>query len=169
MCTPALLIRPAAESDAEAIGRVHFHAWQETYTGLLPGEIMSRLSEERSMDIFRREGCRNIFVAVLEGETVGFCGYGPWRGEASSPAPGEVVGLYVLQKAQRRGIGARLLYTALDTLHSQGHTAAALWVLDSNTRAMEFYRARGFRDTGITQGSGPLLERKMEILLPAQH
>ena len=92
MRIPSLLIRPAAESDAEAIGRVHFHAWQETYTGLLPGEIMSHLSEERSVGIFRREGCRNIFVAVLEEETVGFCGYGPWRGEAPSPTPGEVVG-----------------------------------------------------------------------------
>lgn len=169
MRSPSLLIRPAAESDAEAIGRVHFHAWQETYTGLLPGEIMSHLSEERSVGIFRREGCRNIFVAVLEEETVGFCGYGPWRGEAPPPTPGEVVGLYVLQKSQHKGIGAQLLHTALDTLHSQGYTTAALWVLGSNIRAMEFYRAQGFRDTGITQGSGPLLERKMEIHLPAQH
>ena len=169
MCAPALHIRPAAESDAQAIGRVHFHAWQETYTGLLPDAMMARLSEERSADIFWREGCRNIFVAVLEWEIVGFCGYGPWRGEASSPTLGEVVGLYVLQKAQRRGIGSHLLHTALDTLRSQGYTSAALWVLGSNTRAMEFYRAQGFRETGIPQGSGPLLERKMEILLPAQH
>lgn len=168
MPSPSFVMRPAVLSDAEAIGRVHFHAWQETYTGLLPAGIMDRLSEERSAGIFRREGCRNIFAAVLDGEIVGFCGYGLWRGEDARPTQGEVVGLYVLQRAQRRGIGTRLLRTALNTLDRQGCTTAALWVLGSNARAIRFYQAAGFRDTGIAQGTGPMLERKMETTLPAQ-
>lgn len=165
MSTPAFLVRPAAESDIPAIGRVHFHAWQQTYTGLLPDELMSRLSEERSVGIFRREGCRNMFVAVLNGEVVGFCGYGAWRGEAASPVPGKVRGLYVLQKAQHRSIGTGLLHAALDALHSEGFSSAALWVLGSNAKAIGYYRSQGFRDTGVTQGQGPLLEQKMELSL----
>lgn len=163
----SVLIRLASDADLEGIARVHFLAWQETYTGLLPDEIMARLSLERSKEIFRREGCGRIFVAVLDGEIVGFCGHSAWRGESAFPTLGEVVGLYVLQKAQHRGIGTRLLQAALDALQGEGYTSAALWVLDSNARAIGYYLSQGFRDTGITQGSAPFLERKMEHPFPA--
>lgn len=33
-----LVIRPALLSDAPAIGRIHCHAWRETYTGLTQGD-----------------------------------------------------------------------------------------------------------------------------------
>lgn len=79
---PDLVLRPARLSDAPTIGRVHCRAWRETYTGLLPDAMLARLSEERSAENFRREGCRNLLVAELDGEAVGFCGYGPWRGTA---------------------------------------------------------------------------------------
>lgn len=160
-----LLVRPAMLSDASAIGRVHCRAWWETYTGLLPDAMMARLSEERSAENFRREGCRSLFVAVLDREIVGFCGYGLWREDTPDPTAGEIIGLYVLQKAQARGIGTRLLHTALDTLHNGGCTSAALWVLERNTHATDYYQARGFRDTGLTQGEGPLRERKMQLPL----
>lgn len=159
------LIRPAALSDASGIGRVHCLAWRETYAGLLPDAILARLSEARSTEIFRREGCRNLFAGVLDGEIVGFCGYGPWRGEDSDPGLGEIVGLYVLQKAQHQGIGTRLLHTALAALRDDGCTSVALWVLASNAHAIGYYQAQGFRDTGLTQGEGPLLERKMQMSL----
>lgn len=162
---PDLLVRPAMLSDASAIGRVHCRAWWETYTGLLPDAMMARLSEERSAENFRREGCRSLFVAELGGEMVGFCGYGLWREDTPAPTAGEIVGLYVLQKAQHKGIGTRLLHTALDTLHDGGCTSAALWVLESNTHAIGYYQALGFRDTGLTQGEGSLRERKMQMFL----
>lgn len=166
---PDLVLRPALLSDAPAIGRVHCRAWRETYTGLLPDAMLARLSEERSAENFRREGCRNLLVAELDGETVGFCGYGPWRGSAPDPTLGEIVGLYVLQKAQRQGIGTRLLQSALDVLQSGGCTRAALWVLDSNAHAIGYYASRGFRDTGLIQGEGPLRERQMLLPLPDPH
>ena len=156
-----LVIRPALPADAPAIGRIHCQAWRVTYTGLLPDAMMARLSEERSTEIFRREGCRNLFVAELDGEAVGFCGYGPWRGGESDPGLGEIVGLYVLQKAQRLGIGTRLLQAGADALQFGGSTRAALWVLAGNAPAIGYYQARGFRDTGLTQGNGPLQERQM--------
>lgn len=166
---PDLVLRSALLSDAPAIGRVHCRAWRETYTGLLPDAMMSRLSEERSTEIFRREGCCNLLVAELDGETVGFCGYGPWRGTAPDPTLGEIVGLYVLQKAQHRGIGTRLLQSALDTLQTGGSIRAALWVLDSNAHAIGYYVSRGFRETGLTQGEGPLRERQMLLDFPVSH
>lgn len=156
-----LLLRPATLADAEGIGRVHCLAWRETYTGLLPDTMMARLSVERSTAIFRREGCRNMLVALHNSEIVGFCGYGAWRGESAVPNLGEIVGLYVLQKAQGQGIGTHLMRAALEALREKGCSQAALWVLDSNAHAIGFYAHRGFADTGLTQGSGPLLERQM--------
>lgn len=164
-----VLLRPATLSDAEGIGRVHCLAWRETYTGLLPDAMMTRLSVERSTAIFRREGCRNMLVALWNGEIVGFCGYGAWRGESTVPNLGEIVGLYVLQKAQGQGIGTRLMQAALDALREKGFSQTALWVLDSNAHAIGFYEHRGFADTGLTQGSGPLLERQMICSLFSSH
>lgn len=164
-----LLLRPATLSDAEGIGRVHCLAWRETYTGLLPDAMMTRLSVERSTAIFRREGCRNMMVALRNGEIVGFCGYGAWRGESAVPNLGEIVGLYVLQKAQGQGIGTSLMQAALEALREKGCSQAALWILDSNTHAIAYYARRGFQDTGLTQGSGPVLERQMLCSLVASH
>lgn len=49
----------------------------------------------------------------------------------------------------------------LNALQSGGCTRVALWVLASNAPAIGYYQARGFRDTGLTQGNGPLQERQM--------
>lgn len=64
------------------------------------------------------------------------------------------------------GIGTRLLQSAPDALQAGGCTRAALWVLDSSAHAIGYYASRGFRDTGLTQGEGPLRERQMLLSLP---
>ncbi len=79
------------------------------------------------------------------------------------------MGLYVLQKAQGQGIGTSLMQAALEALREKGCSQAALWVLDSNTHAIAYYARRGFQDTGLTQGSGPVLERQMLCSLLAPH
>ncbi len=38
--------RPANVADADAIGALHVAAWRETYTGILPDEMLAALSVE---------------------------------------------------------------------------------------------------------------------------
>ncbi len=141
------ILRYACPEDAEAVGRLHYTCWQETYRGLLPDGYLDKMSPERSAKIFRSTGCRNLIVAICGGEIIGECGFGASR-DADLENCGEIQGIYVLKKYQRQGIGRRLMSLSLDRLKSYGYAKACLWVLKSNENAKEFYRSAGFSPDG---------------------
>ncbi|MEM1344350.1 MAG: GNAT family N-acetyltransferase [Pseudomonadota bacterium] len=60
---------------------------------------------------------------------------------------GYVWALFVIQEAQGRGHGTALLDAALAELKQLGHRQAFL-TTDANTRAAQFYQARGWRLMG---------------------
>lgn len=140
-----ILIRSATVADAPAIGHVHHLAWIETYTGLVDDEFLKSRSEENSAERFQKEGCRDVLVAELDGEIVGFAKYGPSRDE-DLPETGEIYALYVLKKGQGKGIGRRLLEFALRI--QTDRRSFSLWVLDSNEKAIKFYQHLGFSQDG---------------------
>ncbi len=131
------------ELDGKAF--VHYTAWKETYTGLMPQEIL----DKRSL-----EGCRqtahkfpeNTLVAIKDGEVVGFACYLPEARDFASIRPAsEIMALYVLEKYQKQGIGTALLEKALDSLPAK---PVLLFVLENNQKAIDFYRHKGFLFTG---------------------
>lgn len=168
MQNPCYTIRKAREEDAVGIGKVHYSGWIDTYSDLLPPSIITSLSEERSIRIFQREGCKNMYVATVNGDVVAFCGYGMWRGtkdEEPSAHEGEIVGLYVLSRFQRKGLGKALLEQAERELMQEGFSTVSLWVLEGNTKAQAFYKAMGFRETAERKQSGPVCELKETKML----
>src|SRR5262249_37205224 len=78
-------IRPAQDADAEAIARVHVEAWRESYRGLVPDEVLARLSVERRANDWRTwlgdaDGGPIVRVAEDEaGAIVGFASGGRAR------------------------------------------------------------------------------------------
>ena len=63
---------------------------------------------------------------------------------------GNIWGLFVRPEFERRGLGRRLLDTAVDWLWSQRLTQ--LWLTTTpGTRAQEFYEAAGWRRAGMTE------------------
>lgn len=163
MKNPCYTIRKAHEQDAIGIGKVHYNGWIDTYSDLLPPDMIASLSEERSIRIFQKEGCKNMLVATVNGDVVAFCGYGMWRGTKAEEPPageGEIVGIYVLTPFQRKGIGKALLEQAERELKQQGFSTVSLWVLEGNTKAQAFYKAMGFQDAAVKKRSGPLCELK---------
>ncbi len=97
-------------------------------------------------DLYYQE--KEIFVAVLDGENVGYVGAGideKYNLEKNVKA-GDIFTIGVLKKYRRRGIGARLILHALETLRLKGMTKATLGVDDYNpTRAMRLYEKVGFK------------------------
>lgn len=140
-------IRSARCNDAEEIGRVHYRAWIETYTGMLPESCLAARSEEKSIQFFSRSECKNIAVAEVDGEIIGFCGYGEFR-DTSDDMIGEIQGIYLLDACKRMGIGRKLMAYALERLSELGNSEVGLWVLDANERAIRFYEALGFAYSG---------------------
>ena len=142
------LIRPAEPADAEAIGQVHVISWRETYTGIMPERVLARLSVEQRARMWRTMLDRPapasaVFVAEDdEGEVVGFASCGPQRTPTLDFA-GEYYALYVLEAAQRQGIGRTLMAAMSNHLSRAGLVSASLWVVRDNARAVRFYERFG--------------------------
>lgn len=143
---PNLKIRKAVPQDAQQIGYVHYHAWLETYTGLIDEKYLETLSEKRSTKIFESTACKDVYVAVSDGKIVGFCGCCKARDMDLSDDCGEIHGIYILRAFQKMGIGKRFIDCALKTLKDSGFKKAVLWVLYNNKNAIDFYERNGFID-----------------------
>jgi len=91
---------------------------------------------------------KEIFLAVLDGESVGYIGAGvdeKYNLEKNVQA-GDIFTIGVLKKYRRSGIGARLILHALEAFKAKGMTKAMLGVDDHNpTKAMGLYEKAGFK------------------------
>lgn len=163
-----LVFRKADISDAEAIGKVHYQGWMETYTGLIDPDYLAGRSPEQSAEAARKSQCRNRIVAAVDGTIVGFCGYGAPRDAGIPEGWGEIQGIYILRNYQGLGLGRGLMERAAAELKALGYDAAFLWVLDSNTHAIGFYEKLGWQFTGAEKTAvlgTPVTEKQYWISL----
>jgi ribosomal protein S18 acetylase RimI-like enzyme len=158
-------IRDALSADARALGELHVRTWREVYWGLLPDRsVLKETVESRTrfwrahLDILRGSETfldEDVALAVEpDGEAVGFA----WTGGArlkEAEWDGEIYMLYVLQAAQRRGVGRALLARAAQSLVRRGFFRVGLWVLEANGAARAFYEAMGGRPTGARRVQWP--------------
>jgi ribosomal protein S18 acetylase RimI-like enzyme len=137
---------PATPADAEALGAMHVQAWRETYAGLVPQPVLDRLDPTARARMWRSAigGGTHVFLAHESDAIVGFGACGPPRNSDLS-YDGEIGALYILRRAQRRGLGRALMAAMAHALAGTGRRSAALWVLHSNLPAQRFYEALGGR------------------------
>lgn len=149
------MIRPAGPADAAALGDMHAAAWAETYPGLVPAALLAEMTDpaqrragwERNLAAPLLQG--GILLAVAEdGALLGFIAVCQAR-EPALGAAGEISGLYLLRRAQRRGLGRALLAAGAARLLAEGLASAGAWALDANAPARAFYAA-----TGAMPGAG---------------
>ncbi|HML13284.1 MAG TPA: GNAT family N-acetyltransferase [Xanthobacteraceae bacterium] len=143
----AIAIRAATPSDAPAVGRVHVQGWRETYGGMLSDDLLGSVSATVRAAMWRGalDAEPPILLYVAEqanGDLVGFAGAGARRGSALSH-DAEVYAIYVLQAAQNRGCGRRLMAALAYELRARGFTSLCLWVLENNAIARLFYERLG--------------------------
>lgn len=145
------VVRKARKTDAQQIGNVHYKAWIETYKGLLAETYLATRSPEKSTALFCKTECQNLVVAEIDGNIVGFCGWGAFRDTDMNSNMGEIQGIYILDAYKRNHFGQAMLNYALEQLKAEGHNKAALWVLDTNDNAIQFYEKMGFERSVITK------------------
>lgn len=141
-------LRKANEADAAALGALHVASWHETYTGILPKDLLAGLSSEARGAMWRdillqpdTFGCIGVLVAEHAGSMIGFGACGRQRDQTLDAAKftGEFSAIYVLRSHQGRGIGRAIMAAMAAALLAAGHSAASLWVLRQNDRARRFY------------------------------
>jgi ribosomal protein S18 acetylase RimI-like enzyme len=140
-------IRPAVESDRAAILRVHTESWRDTYRGMLPDTYLDgRMADDLAAKwAGRRLGAGLwVWVAEVEGEVVGLAAC------AGDGDPVLLDNLHVARGHRSHGLGARLLQAARRGMAERGRPRLYLTVLETNTRALDFYeRAGGVRSDTI--------------------
>jgi GNAT superfamily N-acetyltransferase len=133
------VIRRAHLEDTGRLGQLHSQCWTELYSSVLPPEVLAELSPAVMGQLWQRFVNRGDahaqYVAELDGEIVGFVGFGPGRDEGFAELR-EVYFVYVQPGNQRSGIGSQLLAAESD--------ASYLWVSERNRSAHKFYRRNRF-------------------------
>ncbi len=145
-------LRTASANDADAIGRAHVACWHETYTGLVPVDLLENMSiDDRSAmwtDILaepHRFDDTLVLLAEQAGALVGFgaCGLQPLPAFRQDGFGGEITALYVRKTAQRCGVGGTLMRAMARDLRQRALHGATLWVLRDNLPARRFYEELG--------------------------
>ena len=140
-----VVVRPVRNVDAEALGRVHATCWHETYDHLISKAALESLSPRRMAELWNHWSSLGPeyrqFVALVDGEIVGFSGSGPNRDE-DAPRERELYFIYLLDAWHGTGIGQKLFDAAV------GDDAVSLWVAEDNPRAHRFYQRNGFAPDG---------------------
>lgn len=158
-------IRPAQIGDAAGIARVRVTSWRATYRGIVPQDVLDRMSVKEITGWMERTiasralGNCNLVSQDRSGQIVGFALGGPERVQVSE-YEGELFALYILPDYLRIGIGRRLLLSMAGCLLAQGMHSMVIWVLADNP-ARKFYQAMGgvfVKQQPITIGSTTLPE-----------
>lgn len=137
---------PAGPSDAEALAEVHVTSWRETYRGLLPDAYLDRMSVPAHTRRWRRAllSPSPHDVTLAAADRLGLVGYaagGPSRYQVEGEA--EIATLYVLRRAQRQGLGRRLIADTARVLAANGARSLMISVLRDNLPARTFYERLG--------------------------
>ena len=139
------MIRPATLNDAPAIASVHVASWRSTYRGLLPDDFLLSLSESGYAERWKRviaDRTSKVYVAEERGDVVGFSSGGRERA-GEKGYEGELYAIYVLDSAQRRGLGRELVRATVAGLRELGLSDMIIWVLRDNQPARAFCERLG--------------------------
>jgi GNAT superfamily N-acetyltransferase len=140
-------IRRAVVEDATAIARVHIESWRTTYKGIFPESVLDQLSvPDRTRfwnDTLATPPDRFLTLVACDqaGRAVGFaCGGAERSGQLG--CDGELQAMYLLESAQRQGLGTLLIGRFVHELRLAGFHSMAVWVLARNP-SRRFYEVLG--------------------------
>ncbi len=144
-------VRRAGHDDGPAIAVVQMASWSATYREVAP-HVLASLRESQVAALWtshvRSPVRRDLAVFVHRSEAGPVDGYTAVHALDGDPGVGYVASLYVHPDSAGRGVGRRLLSTAVGELRGRGHLQVVLDALRDVTAARGFYEHLGWHDTG---------------------
>ena len=142
------MIEKASHNDLEEMAKLHVSAWDETYSKILPSELLSTITVESRIKQWETSLSdltyqTSIFIAKENGKIVGFAASGPQRDNKLAQYSGEFLAIYVLENHQKKGYGLLLMRAMCEDLLEKGFEHGALWVLKNNKNGRHFYDSLG--------------------------
>lgn len=124
-------IRTARPEDASEIARIYIAAWQDTYPGVLPFNLLRILTLKgqtlRWQKLIAVRPPESVLVAETRDALIGFIGFGPSR-DATLGYDCEITALYVDPLLYGVGAGKQLLKSAFTAMAVFGMGSAVMWV-----------------------------------------
>jgi ribosomal protein S18 acetylase RimI-like enzyme len=137
----------ATIEDARTVAEIHVATWRAAYAGILPAKFLAELSVERREAYWREEiptGKQTLALVKKENKVMGWVHYGTCRDKDAAAGSAEIWAIYVPPEFWSTGAGCQLWLHAQMGLAREGFRSVSLWVLDANSRAINFYRKAGF-------------------------
>lgn len=134
-------IREMTIEDIDNVHDIAMESWHATYEGIIPRQLQDNfLGRAYSYDMLsKRMRNSNLFIAVVEGEIVGFADFSMVDEDGVS----ELVAIYLSPDKQGKGIGSALVQNGIDKL---GDVKEILVEVEKgNAIGRRFYEARGFK------------------------
>jgi ribosomal protein S18 acetylase RimI-like enzyme len=147
-----VVVRRLRSEDVDLLREVRLAALGES-----PDSFGETLEGARSADWSARaaDGAerpdRAVFIALAGSRPIGMA----FVKSALPPEPAFLGGMWVNPDFRRRGVGHSLVQQGLNFLRLAGQTELSLWVTRGHDGVQAFYRALGFRDTGVTSTLRP--------------
>lgn len=139
-------IRKATSEDALTIVITRQKAWDATYRGIYPVEMIDRFDWEWHLEAERRRLSNpNIHCfMVFDGETcVGYVSYGTVRPGVWKDFSFRLHSLYLLPPYQGTGLGKKLFVQVQEACREIGCSKMFLDCHPDNHKALDFYRHMG--------------------------
>jgi ribosomal protein S18 acetylase RimI-like enzyme len=138
------VVRQATTEDMPHIVRVARSTWAVTYAQILsPPAVEAVFEKEYNLTYLQRQlsnPTHAIYVAVRTGEIVGYV----WYRHTKEKKRADLTHIYVLPEYQCLGIGSRFLTVTTFILREWEVTEVRTLVAEANTRAVRFYKGKGF-------------------------
>jgi GNAT superfamily N-acetyltransferase len=137
--------RHARADDAERVAALHAASWRRHYRGAYADSFLDAdvRADRRAVWSVRLAGPAGS-ITVLAEDGGGLAGFVHVIFDDDAEWGSLIDNLHVARGRQRTGIGTALLArVAPDILEHAASRGAYLWVLEQNTAAQQFYRARG--------------------------
>ncbi|WP_076246911.1 GNAT family N-acetyltransferase, partial [Mycobacterium sp. SP-6446] len=108
-------IRAATPADFADVARMHYPVWRQSWSGILAEHLLDMLGSPRrwATETYPQDLSRpgwSMWIAEADGKTIGVTIFGP---DEANPEDLQIDALYTAEESQRRGIGTRLLDTAV--------------------------------------------------------
>lgn len=156
---PAFVIREAQASDLREIAEFHVEVWQEAYAGMMDADFLRTLSVARRVTEWQESLAAAPAYRILVARSVdgAFLGFGSVQEHDVTGHLGlELHTLNLKPAARGTGLAAAMIAQLLEERPSYA------WVVEGNTRAVEFYRKVGFE---LTEVRRPDDEAKVDDLM----
>ena len=141
---PALVIRPFAAGDTDAVIELRNRAFEELSGDAYTAEQKAALHENRTQKGYAEELIQNHIMLAFD-NALGLVAMGGWIAMPEDATIGRIRKLAVHPAAARRGIGRRMVEDAERRARDTGCTR---FIVRSSLNAVPFYESLGYRITG---------------------